>query len=240
MLNKEYGVLLGELSKENRRTIKKMQHYLETCYINEVVFEDLMCDIAGMAIECQERGEKFADSIGTDYKSFCLSLSENVKKQSFPERFFEVLKWMVYFIGIIIPFLYVMYAFFDNTSPNLNGFILNAPASELLLYFSVSSFLILGFFLAKRFTYCAQTLVIFIYFAVVTAVFLLSDFLGELFFGDLTVSVNLIIWGAVILALLLICQLARRLIATNIAYKARERIKNNFEVRWKNKKQTDR
>ncbi|MBE6538130.1 MAG: hypothetical protein E7671_01525 [Ruminococcaceae bacterium] len=235
-MNKEYGSILKQLSKENRKTIKKMQHYLETCYINEVVFEDLMCDIAGMAMECQERGENFADSIGTDYKSFCLSLSENVKKQSFPERFFEVLKWMVYFVGIIIPFLYVMYAFFDATRPNLSGFVLNAPASEIFMYFSVSTLVVIGFFLAKRFTYCAQTLVIFIYFAAVTGAFVLTDFLGEAIFGNITLSVNLITWGVVILVLLLICQLARRLIATNIAYKAKERRKNNFEFIWKNKK----
>ena len=85
-MNKEYRALLCRLSKENRRTIVKMQHYLETCYINEVVYEDMMCDLAGMALECQERDERFEDSIGTDYKSFCRSLADNAKKQTFPER----------------------------------------------------------------------------------------------------------------------------------------------------------
>ncbi|MBQ8208378.1 MAG: hypothetical protein IJZ89_06580 [Clostridia bacterium] len=221
-MNKEYRSLLIKLSRDNRRTIVKMQHYLETCYINEVVYEDMMCDLAGMALECQERGEKFENSIGTDYKSFCRSLAVNAKKQTFPERFFDVLKWIVYFDGIIIPLLYVLYAIFGFTRPILDGLTLTAPAGQLLMYFSVATCMVLGFFIAKRFTYHAQTLVIFTYMAAVILVFLLTDFLGEALLGDMTLSVSLIAWGIVIGALLIICYLSRRLIATNIAYKSKK------------------
>lgn len=220
-MNKEYRSLLLKLTKENRRTIVKMQHYLETCYINEVVFEDMICDLAGMALECQERGECFESSIGMNYKTFCRSLAENAKKQTFPERFFDVLKWIVYFDGIIIPLLYVFYAVFGFTKPNLDGLVLRAPAGQLLMYFSVATFTVLGFFIAKRFTYYAQTLVIFTYLAAVISVFLLTDFLGDLFFGDLNVSISIVAWGLVIMAVLIICYMARRLIATSIAYKAK-------------------
>lgn len=221
-MNKEYRALLCRLSKENRRTIVKMQHYLETCYINEVVYEDMMCDLAGMALECQERDERFEDSIGTDYKSFCRSLADNAKKQTFPERLFDVMKWIVYFDGIIIPLLYILFAIFESTRPNLSGVMLTAPAGQLFMYFTVSTFTVLGFFLAKRFTYYAQTLVISIYLAAVIFVFLISDFLGEVIFSDATVSVSIISWGIVIGAILIICSLARRLIATDIAYKQKK------------------
>ena len=221
-MNKEYKSILKRLSKVNRRTIVKMQHYLETCYINEVVYEDMMCDIAGMALECQERGEAFADSIGTDYKTFCRSLAYNAKKQTFPERFFDVLKWIVYFDGIIIPLLYVLYAIFDSTRPHLNGLTLSAPAGQLLMYFSVATSMVLGFFMAKRFTYCAQSIVIFIYMAAVLLIFLMTDFLGSVFLSEITVSVSTVTWGIIICAVLLICYLARRLIAMNIAYKAKK------------------
>ncbi|MBR4296332.1 MAG: hypothetical protein IKT56_05820 [Clostridia bacterium] len=217
-MNKEYIALLGKLSKDNRKTIKKMQHYLETCYLNEVVFEDMMCDLAGMALECQERGESFDDSIGTNYKDFCRSLAKNAKKQTFPERFFDVLKWMLYFDGIIIPLLYVCYAIFGFTEPHIEGVTITAFAGQLLMYFSVSTFLIVGWFLVKRFTYYSPTLVLSIYMAAVILVFLLTDFIGDYFFASLTVSVNLIIWAIVIAAFLLICYLARRLIAISNVY----------------------
>ncbi len=222
-MNKEYCALLKKLSKDNKRTIEKMRHYLETCYINEVVFEDMMCDLAGMALECEERGERFEDSIGMDYKTFCRSLAENAKKQTFAERFFDVLRWIIYFDGIIIPLLYILYSIFGFTKPSLDGLVLRAPAGQLLMYFSVATFTVLGYFIAKRFTYHAQTLVISSYLAAVILVFLLTDFLGDFFFSEKTISVSIISWGIIICVLLLICCLARRLIATNIAYKAKNR-----------------
>lgn len=221
-MNKEYRALLQKLSKENRRTIIKMQHYLETCYINEVVFEDMMCDLSGMALECQERGEHFEDSIGMDYKTFCRSLAANAKKQTFPERFFDVLRWIVYFDGIIIPLLYILYSFLGFTKPSIDGLTLTAPAGQLLMYFSVSTFTVLGYFVAKRFTYYAQTVVISTYLAAVILVFLLTDLFGDLLFDERTVSVSIIVWGIIIFAVLILCFLARRLIATNIAYKAKK------------------
>ncbi len=221
-MNKEYKAIMSRLSRENRKIIRKMQHYLETCYINEVVYEDMMCDIAGMALECEERGDAFADSIGTDYRSFCRSLADNAKKQTFPERFFDVLKWIVYFDGIIIPMLYILYAIFGGHSPRLDGLRLSAPAEQLFMYFSVATVTVLGFFLAKRFTYCAQSLVIFIYLAGVITVFLITDFLGGVFFKGVTVAVSLVTWAIIIAANLVICYLARRLIATNIAYKSKK------------------
>ncbi len=222
-MNKEYRSLLKKLSRDNRRTIEKMRHYLETCYINEVVFEDMMCDLSGMALECEERGEKFEDSIGMDYKTFCRSLAENAKKQTFAERFFDVLRWIIYFDGIIIPLLYILYSIFGFTRPSLDGLVLTAPAGQLLMYFSVATFTVLGYFIAKRFTYYAQTVVISSYLAAVILVFLLTDFLGDSFFDQTTVSVSIITWGIAIFALLVICYLTRRLIATNIAYRAKNK-----------------
>lgn len=217
-MNKEFAAILKQLSKEDRKIIKKMQHYFETCYLNEVVFEDMMCDIAGMALECQTRGESFSEYIGTDYKTFCRSLAGNAKKQTFPERIFDVLRWMIYFDGIIIPFLYVLYAIIGFTAPKLDGLVLTAPVAQLFMYFSVSTLLVLGWFLVKRFTYYSQTVVFAIYMAAVISVFLVTDFFGTMWFGDMTVSVSIIIWGVVIFALLTICYLAKRLIAMSNVY----------------------
>ena len=90
------------------------------------------------------------------------------------------------------------------------------------MYFSVSTFIVLGYFVAKRFTYYAQTVVISTYLAAVILVFLLTDLFGDLLFDERTVSVSIIVWGIIIFAALLLCILARRLIATNIAYKAKK------------------
>ena len=217
-MNKEFLSLLKQLSKEDRKIIKKMQHYFETCYLNEVVFEDMMCDIAGMALECQTRGESFSEYIGTDYKTFCRSLAGNAKKQTFPERLFDVLSWLTYFDGIIIPFLYVLYAIFGFTEPRLDGLVLTAPIAQLFMYFSVSTLLVIGWFLVKRFTYYSQTLVLAIYMAAVISALLITDFAGQIWFGDTLLSVSIVWWAVATFCVLIICYLAKRLIAMSNVY----------------------
>lgn len=220
---KEYCTLLSSLSKENRKTIRRIEHYLETCYINEAVFEDMLCDLAGMALECEASGEKFSDRIGMDYRSFCRELAKNAKKQSFPERVFDVSKWLLFFEGILVPLLYVFYTiFFGFSSSYIEKLVITAPSGQLFMYFSVSTVFIIGWFLVKRFTYYAQSIVLATYIASVLGTFLLTDFIGNKFMSGLTLSINIFTWTAAILSLLVISHLAKRLIAYNRAYRSRQ------------------
>ena len=222
---KEYVTLLSSLSKENRKTIKKMHHYLETCYINEAVFEDMMCDLAGMALECEKSGERFSERIGMDYKSFCRELAKNAKKQSVLERILDVSSWLLFFDGIIIPLLYILYTvFFGFSSSYIERLVITAPAGQLLMYFSVSTVFIIGWFAVKRFTYNAQTVVLAIYIGGVLGTFLLTDFIGKKYMLG-SVSVNIIYWTIAIALLMLVCFLAKRLTAFRLAYRVENRKK---------------
>lgn len=221
-MNKEYLASLRSLTKENRKTILRMQHYLETCYLNEVVFEDIMSDLAGMAIESQKRGVSLSDTIGMDYKSFCRELAVNAKKQSFPERIFDVMTWICFFDGILVPILSIFYSLFYSPSYNIGDFTMIAPAGQLMMYVSVSTVLVIGWFLTKRFTYSAQAIVFSAYMAAVLLTFVLTDFFGKHLFGDKTVSISLFTWLATVTVLFVICYLAKRLLAFTIAYKNRK------------------
>ena len=69
-MSKELNLSMKKLDRENRRIILKIEQYMETRYINEIACEDILSDIVGMALECQERGEPFSEAIGGDYEAY--------------------------------------------------------------------------------------------------------------------------------------------------------------------------
>lgn len=216
VLNKEYHSNFKLLSKENKRTVRRMQHYLETKYINEIVFENMMNDLLGMALESQARGESLQNTIGMDYKTFCQELADNAKKQTPAERVLYVSQWLILFGGIIVPLLYVFYAVFGFSKPSITGVYLTAPTKQLFMYLSVATTIIIGWFIVKRFTYSAQTIVFGLYLIAITGTFLLTDFLGTLLFDD-TIKINILIWIASFAAALAFVALLRRNIAIILA-----------------------
>ena len=96
-MNKERKNSARILTRENKRIIMKIEHYLESRYINQVAGKEIMSDIVGMAIECQERGDSFAEMIGSDHEAFCRELIRNSPRQHIHERILHVLHWFILF-----------------------------------------------------------------------------------------------------------------------------------------------
>lgn len=223
MNKKEYKNAQDKLTKENRKTIRKMRHYLETRYLNEIVFEGIMNDLVGMALESQQRGTTFADSIGMDYKKFCHELVENATKQTALERTCFVAQWLIAFVGLIVPLMYVFYLIFFPSTPELNRFLLIAPASQLFMYLSTATVLIIGWFVVKRLTYSSQFIVLGIYIALVILTFLLTDIVGTRFFGDFTLKIKILPWILGSALLIVFFYLIKRVSAFTAAYKGKNK-----------------
>ncbi len=218
-MSSELKKATSQLSKENRRILRKMKHYLEACYLNEVVFEETMSDLVGMALESQQRGESLDTVIGMDYRDFCRELAKNAQKQSWLERIMNILLWLLWCALLIVPLLYVIsMSHVFHTAYGENG-VLNASLPFVLKYFSVSAVIIIGWFAIRRFTYFSQTLVMSVYVCLVMTIYILMDLFAIRFFGSWIVHISLVRWIAVFAFLILLCHGLKRLTALTIAYR---------------------
>ncbi len=217
---RKFKPLFENLSPENKKTIKKMKCYLKTHHINEIVFEDIISDIIGMAIESQKRGENFSDSVGMEYETFCRELVLNSPKQSFLEKFLDTLRYLLICGLCIIPILFVIKLIFPQFAPgNTSGFRYTAPAAYILKYCIFAFITVVGWYLVRRYVYKYRPLVITIYFSVLFLYIIMSDILFVHFFKGVFFEINIILWIILFSVLLLICIGSKRLAAFTVAYK---------------------
>lgn len=207
------------LSKENKRIIMKIAHYLESRYINQVAGEEIFSDIVGMALECQERGDSFADMIGSDHEAFCRELIINSPRQHVHERILHVLHWVLLFATFLLPGLFAVEFLMPEYFPgSVNVLIFTVKLSYILKYYIIMLVLVVGWFIVRMHTYKPTEYVLGTYFAVFMLFFLFTDGVLSFLINDAVLNVNIIIWTIVVAILLLICDLTRRVIAMSIAY----------------------
>ncbi len=211
-MTSDFKNALRTLTPENRRVIRDMYHYLGTCGLNEVVYEDLMSDLAGMALESQERGVSFSDTVGMDYHAFCRELVKNAEKQSFSERLFDVVRWIAACIGAVMPVMYLYALAFPRQTVFTEGLTLHSPLSFFLTYSAITVVAVLGWFVTKRFIYYSQTIVFPVYLTAILCSFVLFELLSvytDRVILELSLPLWLIAWALV----LVLCLGAKRLIA---------------------------
>lgn len=219
-MKKEHKVSYKTLTKENRKIIMKIEHYLETRYINEVAGEEILSDIVGMALECQERGDSFSDMIGNDHESFCRELVKNSPKKHVHERVLSVLHWTLLFGLLLFPGLFLVELACSNLFPgSISYFIYHIPLSYLLKYYILMFVLVAGWFFVRMNTYKPTKYVFGTYFAAFMLMFIFSDSILSFIVGTKYVDIHVLAWAAILGTLLLICDLVSRVIAVTIAYK---------------------
>ncbi len=207
------------LTKENRKIIMKIAHYLESRYINQVAGEEIFSDIVGMALECQERGDSFANMIGSDHEAFCRELIRNSPRQHFHERILHVLHWFLLFATFIMPGLFIVEFLMPHYFPgSVDGLIFTVKLSYILKYYIIMLVLVIGWFIVRMHTYKPTEYVLGTYFAVFMLFFLFTDGVLAFIMNDTVLEINIIIWTIVVAILLVICDLTRRVIAMSIAY----------------------
>ena len=220
MNNKERKNSLRALTKENRKTVHKIEQYLESRYINEIAGEEIISDIVGMALECQERGESFSETIGSDHELFCRELIRNSPKQFVHERILHVVHWFLLFAAFLLPGLYIIELLFSAYSPGfVKGFLYTVRLSYVLKYYVIMLVLVVGWFFVRMYNYKPTKYVFGIYFTVIILFFLFTDAILKFIVGNFIFSFNIIVWLVSLLSLLLMCDLSRRVVAMTIAYK---------------------
>ncbi len=223
MMKKELSASMKKLTKKNRRTIMKMEQYMETRRVNEVACEDILCDIVGMALEAQERGEDFNDVIGGDYEQFCRELVKNAPKQRWSESILDVLFWLTLFSTVLMPSLYIVEVLFPSYSPSeYSGLVFSPKVSFLLKYYAIMFFLIIGWFFVKFYTYKPTKYVMGTYIAAFMLLYLFGDGFIAYFVKASVFNINVLIWVLVLGALLLILWLFKRLAAFTAVHQKRK------------------
>ncbi len=222
-MDKELRLSMKKLTKENRRLIMKMEQYMETRYINEIAGEDILADIVGMALECQERDENFNNAIGGDCELFCKELVRNSPRQSWFERILNVLRWLLLFSMILLPALFVIELIFPNMSPSEHdGLLFSSRAVFVLKYYLLMFVLVIGWFFVRMYTYKPMKYVMGSYIAVFMLFFLFTDGILGFFFNDALIKVNILVWIVSFGVVLALCDLLKRLAAITIAYRKRK------------------
>ncbi len=227
-MDKELLSAKRRLNKDNLKLILKMEQYLESHYINEIAGEEILSDIVGMALECQERKESFLDAVGGDSETFCRELIRNAPRQSLIERIMNVLRWLFLYAAILVPGLALIELLFAKLTPaELDGLYYRVPLAFLLKYYIITCVLVVGWFIVRMFSYRPMKYVFGIYFSVFMLLFLGSNAILNFVVGARVVSVHVVVIAVVFAVLTVLCDLIRRLSAITIAYRKRKKEKND-------------
>ncbi len=222
-MGNELSASMKKLNKENRSIILKMETYLESHYVNEVSCEDILSDIVGMALECQERNESFLSAIGGDSEIFCRELIRNVPRQSVWERIFDVLRWLFLYAAILLPGMYLIEILFTKWSPaEIDGLLYSVRLSFILKYYIFMFVLVAGWFIVRMCTYKPMKYVFGIYFGVFMLFYLFTDAALTFLIGDRVVTLNPVVMACAFGILTVLCDLIRRLAAFTVAYRKRK------------------
>jgi DNA-binding ferritin-like protein (Dps family) len=225
-MDKELMLAKRRLNKDNQKLIMKMELYLESHYINEVTGEEILSDIVGMALECQERNESFLEAIGGDSEAFCRELIRNSPRQSVIERILNMLRWLFLYATILVPGLALVELFFAKWSPaELVEIYYRVPLAFLLKYYIFTFVLVIGWFIVRMYTYRPMKYVFGIYFAVFMLFFLFTEAVLKFVVGSRMISVHIILAVVLFAVLTLVCHLGKRLAAFTIAYHRRKKEK---------------
>lgn len=227
-MNGEYKSCYKQLNEENRKLLRKICLYVESRYLNEVARDELMVDIAGMALESQKRGESFHDVIGNDYEAFCRELTINAPRCSKVEGAFLILSWVAAVMGAILPLLCLWEWMASGISPaSLQGAVLVTPAAHLLKYLVFTAMAVCGWFFAFRYNHKTQTGVILVYLSVLFFGFFVFNIFAQWMPQSPIWEISLPLW-VVIFAILVGClMLAKRLTAMTLAYQQHRRENNS-------------
>lgn len=227
-MDKELSASMKKLNKENRRVIMKMEQYMESRYINEIAGEDILADMVGMALEYQERGEPFSEAIGGDCEAFCRELVRNSPRQSPIERVLSILRWLMLFSMILMPSLWLIELIFPKYSPSeADGFLFTTRAAFAIKYYILMFILVIGWFFVRMYTYKPMKYVMGTYIGIFMLFFLFTDGVLRYIVKDYVISVNIIVWVAAFGAVLLLCDVLKRLAAITVAYRKRKESQKN-------------
>jgi len=223
-MKSEYKSCLAQLDPENKKLLRKIKLYVDSRHLSRVAKEDLMGDIAGMALESQKRGESFSESIG-DHEIFCRELVKNSPRATVAEEIFRILTFVFLFAALLAPFIYALDAVFDLSGITTAGAVLSVPNAMLLKYLCVVSIAVAGWFLAFRQLYRSIVAVCVTYAVTIIVGFAVFDVFTGLIPDAPVWEINLIWWFLCFGALFALSLTANRLTAITVAYQQQKKLR---------------
>lgn len=224
-----------QLTAENRRSLRRMEQYLDSYSLNEVAYEELLSDLAGMALECQERGESFANAVGMDEVTFCRELVVNCPRETFGERVLGLLRRLIAWLGAVLPVMVLLECIFPWMPGRCDGLLYTVPASFLCKYCTAILLIVAGLYFAKRNIFRSKYQIGMVFGAVFLAVFITVSEVCAYAIGEVEWQISLGLWIAVFAVLLLLCIVAKRCLALTLAYQQKQRLlksKERDEQKW--------
>ena len=223
MKKQELRTSLSQLTAENRRVLHRMARYLDSYSLNEVAYEELMADLFGMALECQERGQEFAQAVGMDERLFCHELVANCPRETRTERVLGFLRWMVAWLAVILPVMLLLEWIFPWMPGTVEGLVYHVPAPFFSKYcaavVAVAGFL----YFFKRMAYYARSAVWSVFaVAFLMAFITVSEVSGRLV-REIQVPLSPVVWLLSFGALFLLCDVGKRSVAMTVAYQQKKR-----------------
>jgi len=222
---------LASVSQDDRKIIRRISTYLLSHHMNEVVYEETVSDLIGMAEECRARGEDFSQAIGPDIEGFSRELIKNAPRMSWPERVLADLQWFLYCFGMLVPVMYIVNLIFTGTGAGAQ-LTFTATILTFLKYCVVCTAVVTGIFIFRRRGFGAPKLTLGIYIAVFVILFTVTDSLERFVPTDIVIHLDVIIWVVTFGVLLLLCWLIRRLSAMTTAYMRvlGQRLQRSFHI----------
>lgn len=220
----ELKVTMASLTPENRKILRRMARYLDSYSLNQVSYEELMNDLAGMALECQERQQSFSEAVGMDEVAFCHELVANCPRETVGERLIGLLLWILAWGAAVVPVMALLEWIFPWMSGEMRGIIYTVPVPYLCRYCAAVLLIAGGLFFMKRNIYRSKYMVGTVYGAVFLLVFITVSEVSSRMGGDTLVSISLVIWLLLFAVLILLCWVAKRCVAMTVAYQQKRRL----------------
>lgn len=223
MKENEWQVALLQLTPDNRRTLRRMARYLDSYSLNEVAYEELMSDLVGMALECEERQQPFSEAVGMDEVVFCHELVANCPRETWAERSLGACRWVVAWIGAVLPVMMLLELVFSWMPGSCEGLLYLTSISFLCKYCAAAALIAGGLYSLKRMIYYSKSLIGIFYLVAFLLVFITISEVCTYLLGSLQVTISLVVWLIVFAVLLLLCHVGKRCVAMTVAYQQKKR-----------------
>ncbi len=219
MKRNELRTVRTQLTSENRRSLRRIERFLDSYSLNEVTQEEVLMDLTGMALECQQRGQLFSEAVGMDEAVFCHELVANCPRETCTERVLAVLRWMTAWIGCVLPVMFLLECMFPWMSGEIADGLYHVPLPFLCKYLAAVIPVATGMYVFKRFTYLSRSLVWTLFVAAFMFVFITVSEVSARLMSTVTLPLSLWLWLWLFGGAFAFFHIAKRCVALTVAYR---------------------
>lgn len=225
-MNKNLRADIKQLTAENRRSLRHMARYLDSYALNDVAYEELISDLVGMALECQERRVPFLREVGMDEAAFCRELVQNCPRETRLERVLALCRWFVSWVAMVLPLFMLLKCLFRWMPGRFDGLTYVTPFPFFAKYCILAALVSCGFLFLKRNTYRSWPYIGALYLSVFLAVFVVVSEAAAHISQAVQLRLSLILWLMVFGGLWMLLYVARRCVALTVAYRRQKQRTN--------------